>query len=108
MSARIAGLTLAVVAAALWAVGMTVLQPLTEPIGPWPETLPPIDTYWARDLRFAAIVAAVLGLVLAGRGDRRWSAPAVVLGGLWAAADVAVDRVDPDGAGPTVLLAAAG
>ncbi|RKN49562.1 hypothetical protein [Micromonospora endolithica] len=105
---RIAGLSLAALAAVLWALGVTILQPLTEPIGPWPEALPVEGTYWARDLRFSAIVAVVLGLVLAGRGDRRQTIPAVVLGGLWVAADVAVDRLDLSGAGPTVLLAAAG
>ncbi|SIR05670.1 hypothetical protein [Micromonospora avicenniae] len=106
--ARPAGLLLAAVAAVLWAVNMTVLQPLTEPVGPWPEALPGNNTYWARDLRFAAIVAVVLGLVLAGRGDSWWARPAVLLGGVWIAADLAVDRADPTGAGPTVLLAAAG
>ncbi|MCM0678762.1 hypothetical protein NCC78_29410, partial [Micromonospora phytophila] len=107
-TARPAGLTLAALAAILWAVGVTVLQPLTDPIGPWPENLPGNNAYWVRDLRFSMIVAAVLGLVLAGGGDRRWSGPAVLLGGLWIAADVAVDRLDPTGAGPTVLLAVAG
>ncbi|RKN20087.1 hypothetical protein D7147_14465 [Micromonospora musae] len=106
--ARPAGLLLAAVAAALWAVNMTVLQPLTEPIGPWPEALPGNNAYWARDLRFATIVAVVLGLLLAGRGDSWWARPAVVLGGVWIAVDVAVDRADPTGTGPTVLLAAAG
>ncbi|MER7442336.1 hypothetical protein [Micromonospora avicenniae] len=106
--ARPAGLLLATVAAALWAVNMTVLQPLTEPVGPWPEALPGNNAYWARDLRFATVVAVVLGLLLAGRGDGYWARPAVLLGGVWIAADVAVDRADPTGTGPTVLLAAAG
>ncbi|MER7889321.1 hypothetical protein ABTX15_05800 [Micromonospora sp. NPDC094482] len=107
-SARPAGLLLAAAAAVLWAVNLTVLQPLTEPIGPWSETLPGNNTYWARDLRFVAILGVVLGLVLAGRGDRRWSAPAVLLGGVWVAADVALDRADPTGAVPAVVLAAGG
>ncbi|MEU8300918.1 hypothetical protein AB0C04_26980 [Micromonospora sp. NPDC048909] len=107
-SARPVGLFLAAAAAVLWAVNLTVLQPLTEPIGPWSENLPGNNTYWARDLRFVAILGVVLGLVLAGRGDRRWSAPAVLLGGGWVAADLALDRSDPTGAESTVLLAAAG
>ncbi|MFI7606730.1 hypothetical protein ACIBTV_16535 [Micromonospora sp. NPDC049366] len=106
--ARLLGLLLATAAVVLWAVNMTVLQPLTEPIGPWSESLPGNNAYWARDLRFATIVAVVLALVLAGRGDRRWVGPAVLLGGGWVAADVAVDRADPTGAGPTVLLAVGG
>ncbi|WBB70703.1 hypothetical protein [Micromonospora sp. WMMD812] len=106
--ARLAGLLLAAVAVVLWAVNMTVLQPLTEPIGPWSEQLPGNNAYWARDLRFATIVAVVLALVLAGRGDRRWIRLAVPLGGVWVAVDLAVDRADPTGARPTVLLAAGG
>ncbi|MGS2616467.1 hypothetical protein ACVCAH_18360 [Micromonospora sp. LZ34] len=105
---RPAGLLLAAVAAVLWGLGMTVLQPLTEQVGPWPEALRGNNAYWARDLRFVAIVGAVAGLVLAGGGNRRWTGPAVLLGGAWLAADVAVDRTDPTGAGLTVLLAAAG
>ncbi|MGK5738600.1 hypothetical protein [Micromonospora sp. URMC 103] len=106
--ARTVGLLLAGAAATLWAVNMTVLQPLTEPVGPWSESLPGNNSYWARDLRFATIVAVVLGLLLAGRGDRRWVPPAVLLGGAWVAADLLVDRADPYGAGTAVLLAAGG
>ncbi|MFF4876295.1 hypothetical protein [Micromonospora sp. NPDC000668] len=107
-SARPVGLLLSAAAVVLWAIGMTVLQPLTEPFGPWSERLPGNNAYWARDLRFAAIVAVALGLVLAGRGRLRWSGPAVLLGGLWVAADVAIDRADPSGDGATVLIAAGG
>ncbi|MGB2567617.1 hypothetical protein ACPFP2_04070 [Micromonospora citrea] len=99
---------LAVAAAVLWAVGMTVLQPLTEPIGPWSETLPGNNSYWARDLRFLAILAVAAGLVLAGGGRRGSAVPAVLLAGGWLAVDVAVDRADPHGAGPTGALAVAG
>ncbi|SIN35986.1 hypothetical protein [Micromonospora cremea] len=107
-SARPVGLLLSAAAVLLWAIGMTVLQPLTEPIGPWSERLPGNNAYWARDLRFVAIVAVVLGLVLAGHGRLRWTGPAVLLGGLWTAADVAIDRADPSGTGWTVLLTAGG
>ncbi|WCN82553.1 hypothetical protein [Micromonospora sp. LH3U1] len=107
-SARPVGLLLSAAAVVLWAIGITVLQPLTEPIGPWSENLPGNNAYWARDLRFMAIMAVAIGLVLAGRGQLRWSQPAVVLGGCWVAADVAIDRVDPTGAEATVLLAVGG
>ncbi|MBM0233856.1 hypothetical protein JNW91_19570 [Micromonospora sp. STR1_7] len=107
-SARPVGLLLGAAAVLLWAVGVTVLQPLAEPIGPWSERLPGNNAYWARDLRFVTVAAIVLGLLLAGRGQPRWSGPAVVLGGLWIAADVAIDRADPAGTGSTVLLAAGG
>ncbi|RAO18608.1 hypothetical protein [Micromonospora noduli] len=107
-SARPVGLLLSAAAVALWAYGMTTWQPLTEPLGPWSESLPGNNAYWARDLRFMAIMAVPLGLVLAGRGQVRWSGPAVVLGGCWIAADVAVDRGDPIGVDATVLLAVAG
>ncbi|WP_433552902.1 hypothetical protein ACQP08_05710 [Micromonospora zamorensis] len=106
--ARPVGLLLSAAAVVLWAFGVTVLQPLTEPIGPWSERLPGNNAYWARDLRFMAIMAVVVGLVLAGRGQLRWSRSAVLLGGCWVAADVAIDRVDPIGVRATVLLAVGG
>ncbi|MET8199009.1 hypothetical protein [Micromonospora taraxaci] len=107
-SARPVGLLISAAAVVLWAIGVTVWQPLTEPLGPWSEHLPGNNAYWARDLRFMAIIAVTLGLVVAGRGQVRWSGPAVVLGGLWIAGDVAVDRADPVGTGATVLLAVGG
>ncbi|WP_375372827.1 hypothetical protein, partial [Micromonospora sp. S-DT3-3-22] len=102
------GVGLAALAVPLWAVGMTVWQPLTEPVGPWSERLPETSTYWARDLRFLALMAVASGLVLAGGGRRSWLVPAVLLGGGALAADVAVDRADPTGPGATVSLVAAG
>ncbi|MGC4867428.1 hypothetical protein ACLQ3B_18590 [Micromonospora sp. DT53] len=107
-SARPVGLLLSAAAVALWAYGMTTWQPLTEPLGPWSEHLPGNNSYWARDLRFMAIMAVPTGLVLAGRGQVRWSGPAVVLGGCWVAADVAIDRADLIGVDATVRLAVAG
>ncbi|MGC4835923.1 hypothetical protein ACLQ3D_15625 [Micromonospora vinacea] len=107
-SARPVGLLLSAAAVVLWAYGMTTWQPLTEPLGPWSEHLPGNNAYWARDLRFMAIMAVPLGLVLAGRGQVRWSGPAVVLGGCWIAADVAIDRADLIGVDATVRLAVAG
>ncbi|WP_433316330.1 hypothetical protein ACQP0U_05515 [Micromonospora sp. CA-269861] len=105
---RPVGLLLSAAAVVLWAYGMTTWQPLTEPLGPWSEHLPGNNAYWARDLRFMAIMAVPLGLVLAGRGQVRWGGPAVVLGGCWIAADVAIDRADLIGSDATVLLAVGG
>ncbi|MGV9978531.1 hypothetical protein ACWDUH_12715 [Micromonospora wenchangensis] len=102
------GTGLAALAVPLWAVGMTRWQPLTEPVGPWSERVPEASTYWARDLRFLALMAVASGLVLAGAGRRSWLVPAVLLGGGALAADVAVDRADPTGPGATVSLVAAG
>ncbi|MET8230276.1 hypothetical protein ABZS77_06305 [Micromonospora sp. NPDC005298] len=107
-TARPVGLLLSATAVVLWAFGVTVLQPLTEPIGPWSERLLGNNAYWARDLRFMAIMAVAVGLVLAGRGQVRWSRWAVLLGGCWVAADVAIDRLDPVGVRATVLLAVGG
>ncbi|MEH0818568.1 MULTISPECIES: hypothetical protein [unclassified Micromonospora] len=103
-----AGLLLAAAAVVLWAVGMTVLQPLTEPIGPWPERLAGTNTYWARDVRFLAVALVVLGLALAGGGDRRWIRPALVLGAGAVVADLLLDRADVTGVPATVLLVAGG
>ncbi|MEU7614591.1 hypothetical protein AB0B27_00530 [Micromonospora rifamycinica] len=103
-----AGTGLAALAVLLWSVGMTAWQPLTEPVGPWSERLPGAHTYWARDLRFLALIAVVSGLLLAGGGRRPWILPAVLLGGGALAADVAVDRADLTGPGATALLVAAG
>ncbi|MBM7079414.1 hypothetical protein [Micromonospora humida] len=103
-----AGIGLAALAVPLWAIGMTRWQPLTEPVGPWSERLPEASTYWARDLRFLALMAVACGLVLAGAGRRPWLTPAVLLGGGVLAADIAVDRADLTGPGATVSLVAAG
>ncbi|MFC0005627.1 hypothetical protein [Micromonospora siamensis] len=100
------GLALAGLAAVWWAVGVTELQPLTEPLGPWSERLLGGHPYWARELRLSTIFLAVLALVLAAGGDHRWTRAAVPLGGVWVVADIAVDRVDPQGVPATVLLVA--
>ncbi|MFB9233972.1 hypothetical protein ACFFWC_00225 [Plantactinospora siamensis] len=98
----------AALAATLWAVGLTTLQPLTEPYGPWSERLAGDTTYWARDLRFAAILAVLLGLLLAARGARPMVLAAAPLAAAWVIADVLLDRADVEGRAMTLLLAAAG
>jgi hypothetical protein len=91
---------LAAGAGALWAVGLTVLQPLGEPPpGGYAEN----NTNWARDLRWMAIAAIVLAAVLAARGDRRVTAAAVLAGLAWTGADLGLDRADLTGG--TVVLA---
>lgn len=99
-------------AAALWAYGMTVLQPAAEsalhlalqsPAGDLPDT----SSYWVRDLRWAAILA-LLGVVVAlSRGDARRCTYALAGAVAWVGADVALDRANPGPSAlvPTVLLA---
>ena len=71
--------------ALLWAYALTVVQPATEPApGVWAEN----NTYWARDVRWMAIVAVVCALVLAVRGVRTPTLVAVGAGVAWALADV--------------------
>jgi hypothetical protein len=105
-------------AAALWAYDLTILQPGTEPAKPWAAAVAENNTYWARDLRVMAIVAAITALVVAVDGARRRSVALVSAGVAWCGLDVLVDRLDV--AGPAagiglgvgavgvVLVAAAG
>lgn len=102
------GLLLAAASVLWWAVGMAVLQPLTEPAGPWSEMLPGKNTYWARDLRFTALIGVVLGLVLAAGGQRVPTRIAALLGVGWLLADLAVDRSDLEGWAYVAPLAVAG
>ncbi|HEV7708584.1 MAG TPA: hypothetical protein VGP16_10360, partial [Asanoa sp.] len=99
-----AAIACAVGAAVFWAVDLALWQPLAERPGEVGEN----NTYWARDLRFSAIVAIALAVLLAGRGDRlsRWAAAAVGAG--WIAADLMLNRADLDGGGAAVLLVVSG
>jgi hypothetical protein len=93
---------LAAVAAAVWAVGVTVWQPLSEPAH-FADATGENNTYWARELRWGALVAVVLLLIVYVRGDRR-ATRGVLLGGVaWLAIDLQLDRFDP--ASGTVALA---
>ncbi|SBT52556.1 hypothetical protein [Micromonospora auratinigra] len=102
------GLLLAAAAVLWWAVGMAVLQPLTEPAGPWSELLPGNNTYWAREVRLTALVGVLLGLLLAVGGSRRALPVVGPLGVGWLLADLLVDRADLEGRRYVVPLAAAG
>ncbi|MBB4745056.1 hypothetical protein BJY16_008515 [Actinoplanes octamycinicus] len=94
---------LAAAGAAAWAVGVTVLQPLSEPAH-LQDATGENNTYWARELRWGALFAVILVLLVWARGDRR-ATRAVLLGGLlWLVADIQLDRIDPTSG--TVMLAA--
>lgn len=92
------GLLLALAGAALWAKGLTVMQPLVEAAQPGRALYAENDTYWARDFRWMAVLAAVCALILAARGDRAVSI-AVSAGGVgWLSLDTLLDRYDVAGA----------
>lgn len=90
----VAGLSGAGAGVVVWASNLTLVQGLTEPAEPWHDEWASNNTYWARDLRWMALVAVVAGLVLALRGDRRRSAGAglAVLGLI--GVDLVLDRLD--------------
>ncbi|WP_433615916.1 hypothetical protein ACQP2P_13120 [Dactylosporangium sp. CA-139114] len=93
---RLLGLMTAWAGAVFWAVGLTRLQSSTEPVG---EEMASNNTYWARDLRWMAIVAVAVAFVVAARSSaaglgrvRSWCLVAgftVVV-----AADLVCDRLD--------------
>nr|WP_221379595.1 hypothetical protein [Actinoplanes polyasparticus] len=73
----------------LWAYGIAVLQPLCEPGSPFWE-LAENNSYWARDVRWAAVLA--VSAVLAAVSRRSWLIAVAVP---WLAADIVLDRIDP-------------
>ncbi|WP_238005291.1 hypothetical protein KZZ52_17275 [Dactylosporangium sp. AC04546] len=94
--ARIFGLMIAWAGAVFWAVGLTRLQPLTEPVG---GKVASNNTYWARDLRWMAIVAIAVAFVVAARSSaaglgrvRAWCLVAGFAAAV--AADLVCDRLD--------------
>ncbi|GLW27598.1 hypothetical protein [Actinoplanes regularis] len=82
----------AAVSAATWAIGVTVLQPLSEPGEP--GVLAENNTYWARELRWGALIALVLVLIALGRGGRWVTVGALITGGAWIGVDIGLDRID--------------
>lgn len=95
----------ALLATAGWALALTLLQPLTEVVDDYASP----NQYWARDLRWIALLAICGGLVAALRPTAR---AAAAIGGAGVAlfiADVILDRAGV--AGPlaaVVLVPAAG
>ncbi|MER7002830.1 hypothetical protein ABT297_07260 [Dactylosporangium sp. NPDC000555] len=91
-------------AAVLWAIGLVVLQPLSEPLA---GSEGQNNTYWARELRWDAIVAVVLAVVVCARARRRATAEALLGGLVWLAVDIALDRAElSNGTVPLAVVAA--
>jgi hypothetical protein len=92
-------------AAVLWAIGTVLLQPSSEPpAGSVGEN----NTYWARELRWSAIMAIVLAVVVCA-GARRQATRLALAGGLACLAiDIWLDRTEPSlGTVPLSIAAAA-
>lgn len=96
---------LACAAAVVWAVGVTVLQPLSEPTGP--DAFAENNTYWARELRWGALLGLILVLVVHARGGPRATGLVLAGGCAWLAADVGLDRIDPAAYDVMVAIGAA-
>ncbi|MDG4788500.1 hypothetical protein O7626_21605 [Micromonospora sp. WMMD1102] len=92
-------------AAVLWSIGLVLLQPLSEPaVGSLGEN----NTYWARELRWDAIVAIVLAVVVCAHAQRRVTGPALLGGLAWLAVDIGLDRAElSHGTIPLAIAAAA-
>ncbi|MEV0720368.1 hypothetical protein [Asanoa sp. NPDC050611] len=98
----------ALTAAVLWALDVALWQPLAERPGDFAFVYAENNTYWARDLRFCAVVAIALAICLAGRGAglSRWVAPVTAAG--WIGVDLAVDRAGLEGDAVATVLAVVG
>ncbi|HEY3503562.1 MAG TPA: hypothetical protein VGN37_12355 [Actinocatenispora sp.] len=94
--------------AALWAYCLAVVTPPTEPDRSARLAIAGNNTYWVRDVRWAALVVVVAAVVLVARGDRVRSALSVLGGATWAAADVVLDRAQIGGPAAAIGLAAGG
>lgn len=84
----------AVLAAGWWAIGLTVLQPLTEPEKPWHDLWAGNNTYWARDVRWVMIMLVAVAVIWACHGDARLSSLAVLGAVAWLGLDTWLDRID--------------
>lgn len=94
-----ASAAVAVLAAVWWGVGVTVVQPATQP-----DEIASNNSYWARDMRFMLIVLALAAFVWAVAGDERraWSGLAGAV--VWIGADIALDRAEVAGTGAAVAV----
>lgn len=101
----VAGLLCGCGGTVVWALGLTMLQPRTEPAKPWHDVVAGNNTYWARDLRWMALLAVLAALVLAARGRPLRSAAALLGTVAWLGLDLYLDRTDLTGRGSAVALA---
>lgn len=92
-AARLLLFPAAAAAAVAWALGMAVLQPLSEPTGP--DAYGENNTYWAREIRWATLIGLILLLIVLARGSRWGVRLALAAGALWLAADLVLDRIGP-------------
>ena len=72
--------------AVLWAYSLVVLEPLTPTVRD--------DSYWARDLRWGAVLAVAASFLWLSRGRHpyAWFAPVALV--VWLGADLGLDRLD--------------
>ena len=90
-----------------WVFGMVVWEPVSEPARPWTSgVVGENNTYWARDLRWALIMAAVTGVIVAVGGSR-WRSWAAVAGGVvWLFVDALCVRLAHERAVAPLVIAA--
>jgi hypothetical protein len=95
------GVVLAWAGAVLWAYGMTVLQPLTE------DGENGNNMYWPRDIRWAAMLAGIAGLLVVAAGARRRTLAIGAGAAVWLTADILGDRAELSAGAllPTSLIA---
>ncbi|MBL7255872.1 hypothetical protein [Paractinoplanes lichenicola] len=97
LARRLTLLPVPIAAAVLWAL---MFRPLTEPAGN--------NSYWVRELRWAALIALVLVLIVLAQGGRRTTYGALGVGVAWLAADIAIDRAGLSTIGLALGATAAG
>ncbi len=90
---RTTALSCALLATVGWALALTLLQPLTETVDEYASP----NQYWARDLRWIALLAVCGGLVTALRATARAAAVIGGAGVVLLAADMVLDRADVAG-----------
>jgi hypothetical protein len=94
IAARGTGLCITASAAVAWVFGLLVWEPVSEPARPWTsDAVGENNTYWARDLRWVLIMAAITGVIVAVGGSRRRSWMAVAGGVVWLFVDALCVRV---------------
>jgi hypothetical protein len=111
MSARVrflVGTSIGAAGAVLWAVCLVVLEPPSEPKRVAGLALAGNNTYWVRDLRWAAVFAITAMVVTLAGGELVRSAAAVLGTVGWLAADILLDRANVHGTATAVLVAVAG